>query len=213
MSTVYCSCTMDVLRELYMEILLTVKWALFCLLPTAHAQVVKRVVGLYDDASIKPFKAAEGVEADYVLRCCFADCQVLYKPVRWRNSHQEAGLHVFFHRFQLNRSTAQRTAAGEFNNLCATVFTSTRSLFISNQTKLWVANMKPINADSSPLIVFLFHFFDWFIFMNRRGMKINRINLSSCVTSYIVVIESGCHIRNTGRNATVKHKLHNGEGN
>lgn len=36
----------------------------------AHAQVVKRVAGLHDDGSIKPFSAVEGREADYVHRCC-----------------------------------------------------------------------------------------------------------------------------------------------
>lgn len=54
----------------------------------AHAQVVKRVVGLYDDGSNKPFRAAEGLEADYVHRCCSADCQTLCGPVRWRDSYK-----------------------------------------------------------------------------------------------------------------------------
>lgn len=35
----------------------------------AQAQVVKRVAGLYDDGSIKPVRAVEGLEADYVRRC------------------------------------------------------------------------------------------------------------------------------------------------
>lgn len=39
----------------------------------AHAQVVKRVVGLYDDGSNKPFRAVERLEADYVDRCCSAE--------------------------------------------------------------------------------------------------------------------------------------------
>lgn len=41
--------------------------------PCAHAQVVKSVVGLYDDGCIKTFRAVEGQEADYVHRCCSAD--------------------------------------------------------------------------------------------------------------------------------------------
>lgn len=43
----------------------------------AHAQVVKRVADLHDDGSIKPFRAVEGREADYVHRCCRRSANML----------------------------------------------------------------------------------------------------------------------------------------
>lgn len=43
----------------------------------AQAREVKRVVGLYDDGSIKPLSATEGLEADYERRCCSANCQAV----------------------------------------------------------------------------------------------------------------------------------------
>ena len=81
--------------SVYMEILLL--HSEFCCAcdPCAHAQVVKRVVGLYGDGSIKPFSAVEGLEADYVHRCCSTNYQTLCVALRWRDSHKIARLNVF----------------------------------------------------------------------------------------------------------------------
>lgn len=85
---------------------------------STHARVVKRVVGLYDDGSVKPFRAVDRLEAAYVHRCCSADRQTVCGPVRWRNPSQNIPTGCFFlfiyFTALLNRNTSQEPAGGEF---------------------------------------------------------------------------------------------------
>ena len=80
----------------------------------AHAQVVKRVVGHYGDRSIKPFRAVEGLEADYVHRCWSTDCHAVCGTAKWRNS-QKNKLEIQS-LVLLNKRTAQEAGAGELNS-------------------------------------------------------------------------------------------------
>ncbi|XP_058493787.1 coiled-coil domain-containing protein 181 [Solea solea] len=70
--------------------------------------VVKRVVCLYDDGFLKPFSAAEGPEADYVLRCCSADCVDCEKQSYEETVTRQTCLHVFFYRFDSTQPLHRR---------------------------------------------------------------------------------------------------------